>query len=295
MQKVELSRPEKSLGEWHGASNIHLVAEPDQRAAPLTLVHNIVNLLCYIHTGFYGLTGTTTTTGLRPKLFAMTSPSASSQATAIAPSTPLGPSDSAPLPRTQEHVTEYHEFIRTLKQDAPSTSAAAVHFNPSQAPHAIHSVAQEYPPTPLTFFDASPTPASRTPSAPIVPATPTPPVPALQRTSVYSNPLFNANELREIFPAELPPRPPQKRGFFARMFKRQQRPEDIELGHTPESHRLRNCEYWLDRLSSCEYWLSSRRDKLIWWGLFGLVVVAIVISMVLTKGHGYARGNNWQW
>jgi hypothetical protein len=192
----------------------------------------------------------------------MTSPSASSQATAIAPSTPLGPSDSAPLPRTQEHVTEYHEFIRILK-DTPSTSAAAVHFNPSQAPHAIDSVAQEYPPTPLTFFDASPTPTSRTPSAPIVPATPTPPAPALQRTSVYSNPLFNANELREIFSTELPPRPRRKRGFFARMFKRQQRPEDIELGRTHESHRLRNCKYWLNRLGGCEYWVTSRKDKLI--------------------------------
>jgi hypothetical protein len=175
-----------------------------------------------------------------------------------------------------------------------SASAAAVHSNTPQAPYARDPVASEYPPTMLTFFDASPMPTSPTPPAPLLPAIPTPPVPALQRTSVYSNPLFNKDEVREIFPTELPPRPRRKRGFFARMFKRQQRPEDIELGRIYESHRLRNCEYWLNCLGSCEYSLSSRRDKLIWCALLGLVIVAIVVSMVLTKGHGYARGSNWQ-
>jgi hypothetical protein len=249
------------------------------------------------HPTFYGLTLITTATRARTKFSAMIFHSNSSQASVTASSTPSAPSDSAPLPlpRNEEHATGSHELIRTLKQDTLSASAAAVHSNTPQAPYARDSVASEYPPTTLTFLDASPTPTSPTPPAPLLPAIPTPPAPDLQRTSVYSNPLFNANELREIFPAELPPRPPQKRGFFARMFKRQQRPEDIELGRTPESHRLRNCEYWLNCLGSCEYSLSSRRDKLIWWGLFGLVVVAIVVSMVSTKGHGYARGNNWQW
>jgi hypothetical protein len=248
------------------------------------------------HPRFYGLTLITTATTARTKFSAMIFHSNSSQASVTASSTPLAPSDSAPLPlpRSEEHATGSHEFIRTLKQDTPSASAAAVHSNTPQAPYARDPVASEYPPTTLTFFDASPTPTSPTPPAPLLPAIPTPPAPDLQRTSVYSNPLFNADEVREIFPTELPLRPRRKRGFFARMFKRQQRPEDIELGRTPESHRLRNCEYWLNCLGSCEYSLSSRRDKLIWWALLGLVIVTIVVSMVLTKGHGYARGSNWQ-
>jgi hypothetical protein len=248
------------------------------------------------HPRFYGLTSITTATTARTKFSAMMFHSNSSQASVTAFSTPLAPSDSAPLPlsRNGEHATGYHEFIRTLKQDTPSASAAAVHSNTPQAPYTRDSVASEYPPTTLTFFDASPTPTSPMPPAPLLPAIPTPPAPALQRTSVYSVPLFNADELREIFPTELSPHPRRKR-FFARMFKRQQRPEDIELGRTHESHRLRTCKYWLNRLGSCEYWVTSRRDRLIWWGLFGLVIVAIVVSMILTEGHGYARGNNWQW
>ena len=45
-----------------------------------------------------------------------------------------------------------------------------------------------------------------------------------------SGPIYNPNELREIFPTELPPRPAPKSNFFSRIFKRKvKQSEDIEM------------------------------------------------------------------
>jgi hypothetical protein len=220
---------------------------------------------------------------------AMTSTSFPYQMPAIAANLPLGPTGSSPAPRTREHAMEYHAFIWNPRPDTPSIPSAAVDYDTTQALHRQGPATQEYPPTTLTFFDASSSPASPTPPASLLPCAPTPPAPILQRPSIREAPVIDAEEIRQIFPTELPPRPPCKRGFFAQVFKRERCTNDIELGRTPASHPLRR---WGNSLS------KRQMDNLLWWGLGWVLIIGLVLWITLTeiqKGDAKFEEDNGQW
>jgi hypothetical protein len=223
---------------------------------------------------------------------AMTSTSSLYRIPANAANLPLGPTGSRPAPRTREHAMEYHAFIRNLRQDTPSIPPATVVYGTVQASHHQDPLTREYPPTTLTFFDDSSAPASPTSSASLLPATPTPPTPpapVLHRPSICEAPVFDAEEIRQMFPTELPPRPPRKRGFFARMFKHERRTNDIELGRTPASHPLRR---WANSLS------RRQKDNLVWWSFGWVLIIGLVLCITLTeiqKGDAKFEEDNGQW
>jgi hypothetical protein len=148
---------------------------------------------------------------------AMISTLYSSQTPVTTTNPPLDSTDSEPTPRTQDHAMEYHAFVRTLRQDTTSMPSPTVDFDTVQARHCQDQATQEYPPTTLTFFDASPIPSSSIASASLLLSVPTAPAPVLHRPTIRETPSFDVDEIRQIFPVELPPRPPRQRGFFARI------------------------------------------------------------------------------
>jgi hypothetical protein len=219
----------------------------------------------------------------------MISALSSSQTPVTTIKSPLDSTDSKLAPRTQKHAMEYHAFIRTLRQDTTSMSSATVDFDTAQALRRQDQATQENPPTTLTFFDVSSIPASPTAHAPLLPSVPTTPAPVLHRPSICETLSFDVDEIRHIFPAELPPRPPHQHGFFARMFKREPRFNAIELGRTPESHRLRGWSTLLSR---------RQNDHLLCWGVGWILIIGLVAWITLTeihKGNTKYSEDNGQW
>lgn len=104
-----------------------------------------------------------------------------------------------------------------------------------------NGMVQEYPGPMLTFSDPLTKPNLNPTNTPV------PPTPESHSSTVrqftpitpqHSGPIYNPEELRSIFPAELPPRPAPKASFFSRIFKRNsQQSEDIEMGRRTSPNR----------------------------------------------------------
>ena len=135
--------------------------------------------------------------------------------------------------RTEEQVYKEHAPIDTPDSTTPKelpTEDTVTSAGNNQASHMDGTEKQQHPFPLLTFDDPAPTQESSLHPGADRPSTP----PALKvpQPSIKEGPTFDPVELRQaIFPTELPPRPPPKRNFFARMFKRQEQvADDIELG-----------------------------------------------------------------
>ncbi|KAF1914597.1 hypothetical protein BDU57DRAFT_540512 [Ampelomyces quisqualis] len=194
---------------------------------------------------------------------------------------PIGNDHTAASPRTGQHVVGHTVFtsVETSIPVKKTLSNAAAGSKKDEA-HRKDPVIGKYQAFSLTFI--GPAPVSNTLASNIPrstgPATtsPTRPAPVRQSYAIRQHPEFNLDELRSIFPSDLPPRPQPKRKLLPRMFRsRAGSNEDIEFGSpvsSPES-------FWAFMVKDWHFWLAA----LLWVVCIGLA--GIVYQGVMGQGE----------